>query len=91
MVGNSIRYSRVTLFDNPQQIVVEWNNRSTHEVDLFPLMWKNNIEHIAAIKKFVGDYIAELGTSPAVSKIAAGTGMSNRNYRFRAIECNYVI
>lgn len=42
-------------------------------------MRTKNSELIAAIEKFVGDYIGEHGTSPSVKEIAAGTGMSTTN------------
>lgn len=46
-------------------------------------MRTKNPEYIAAIEKFVSDYIDCCGISPSVQEIAAGTGMSQTNaYRY---------
>lgn len=42
-------------------------------------MRTKNTELIAAIERFVEEYIEEHGTSPSVQEIAAGTGMSTTN------------
>ncbi len=42
-------------------------------------MRTKNQELLAAIEKFVGDYIDEHGVSPSVREIAEGTGMSRTN------------